>query len=257
MRLDVALATRGLADSRSQAESYIKLGLVKVDGRVVNKAGLHVGEEAKLQINSEQYVSRAALKLASVAEQFGISFVDSVVLDVGSSTGGFTDYVLQHGAKRVIAVDVGTNQLHAKLRNDARVELHEKTDIRDVRLQRDKSHETKAKGDTNMADKVFMSRSPDVVVADVSFISLKQVLLHISNLMNHNSVLIAMCKPQFEAGREHVNKGVVKNSAMRRKILKDFEQWLTTHGFIIKDKADSHITGSKGNIERFYLLKKT
>src|SRR5579871_4902401 len=128
-RLDQALVRRGLVGTRSQAESYIKLSQVKVNGRVVTKPGQTVPEEAHLELQvAEQYVSRAALKLASVARSLGLDFADKVVLDVGSSTGGFTDYALRHGAQRVIAIDVGTNQLHSSLRDDPRIELHEKTD---------------------------------------------------------------------------------------------------------------------------------
>lgn len=128
------MVQKDLVETRSQAESYIRLGQVKVAGKTINKPGYFVAEDAKIQFGAkEQYVSRAALKLASVAATLGLDFKNMIVLDVGSSTGGFTDFVLQHGARKVIAVDVGTDQLHAKLRSDERVELHEKTDIRSVR----------------------------------------------------------------------------------------------------------------------------
>ncbi len=135
-RLDHLLVQKKLVPTRSQAESYIRLGQVKVDGRVIKKPGYFVPEQADIEFGAkEQYVSRAALKLASVATTFKLDFKGKTVLDVGSSTGGFTDYALQHGASKVIAVDVGTNQLHARLREDPRVELHEKSDIRDFRLE--------------------------------------------------------------------------------------------------------------------------
>lgn len=242
------LLKNGLVETRSQAENYIRLGLVKVNGRTVTKSGYIVDEQDKLVLEGGQYVSRAALKLASIAGQFNLDFREAVVLDVGSSTGGFTDYALQHGAKKVIAVDVGTDQMHPKLRIDPRVELYEKTDIRDLR--------SGSLDFRKAADKVYIKDRIDVVVADVSFISLRLILPAVSKLVSSNSLLIIMCKPQFEAGKEQVNKGIIKNSAIRRHILKDFEAWLTQNDFIILDKADSHVAGTKGNIERFYKLKR-
>jgi 23S rRNA (cytidine1920-2'-O)/16S rRNA (cytidine1409-2'-O)-methyltransferase len=161
VRLDQELAHRQLVATRSQAESYIKLGKVKVNGSPVNKAGHLVGPQDEIELaQTEQYVSRAALKLASVADKFSLDFSDKIVLDVGSSTGGFTDYALRHGAQKVIAVDVGTEQLHPSLRTNSKVELHEKTDIRDFKT----------------------AEQPDIILIDVSFISLRQVLPTIAKL---------------------------------------------------------------------------
>ncbi|HET7060431.1 MAG TPA: TlyA family RNA methyltransferase [Candidatus Saccharimonadales bacterium] len=179
----------------------------------------------------QRYVSRAGLKLASVAEALKLDFKNKTVLDVGSSTGGFTDYALQHGAKKVIAVDVGTNQLHPSLRQDPRVELHEKTDIRDFQTP----------------------QNIDLVMADVSFISLRDILPAVAGLTGQNTQIVAMVKPQFEAGSEMKHKGVIKNEKMRRDILKNFESWVAGQ-FVISGKADSQIAGTKGNRERFYLL---
>lgn len=233
MRLDKAVVERGLVLSRSQAESWIKLGKVTVDGRVVTKAGHFVSDRTHIELKAtEQYVSRAGLKLASVAELLAIDFRGKTVLDVGSSTGGFTDYALQHGAKKVFAVDVGTEQLHPSLRGDQRIELHEKTDIRDF----------------------TPTTKPDIIVIDVSFISLRDILPHLAQTaVNKDTQIVAMVKPQFEAGRNQTNKGVIKNDAVRRQILKDFEAW-TKDLFVIRDKRDSDIAGAKGNQERFYLL---
>jgi len=234
-RLDQALVAHGLVITRSQAESFIKMGEVKVDGRVVTKPGQIVGDEHKLELTAkEQYVNRAALKLASVAQVLKLDFKGKTVLDVGSSTGGFTEYALRHGAAKVIAVDVGTDQLHPTLRVNPKVELHEQTDIRDFRT----------------------TDTIDVVVADVSFISLREILPSVAKLCSKQTQLAVMVKPQFEAGHSSVkHKGVIKNDKMRRDILKDFETWARQH-FIILDKADSQVAGSKGNLERFYLLKK-
>ena len=234
IRLDNALVMHKLVATRSQAESYIKLGQVKVNGRVVTKPGFFVMPTDKLSFNqAEQYVSRAALKLASVAEVLGLDFRKKTVLDVGSSTGGFTDYALRRGARHVFAVDVGSNQLHPTLRDDPRIELHEKTDIRDF---------SKPKA------------AIDIALADVSFISLREVLPAVAKLVRDAGQIVAMVKPQFEAGERDVNKGVIKNDKIRRKILHDFESW-SKKQFVIKAKADSTVTGAKGNRERFYLLQ--
>jgi 23S rRNA (cytidine1920-2'-O)/16S rRNA (cytidine1409-2'-O)-methyltransferase len=234
-RLDQAMVVRGLLPTRSQAESYIKLGAVLVDGTVSKKPGSQISNEQKIILKAhEQYVSRAALKLASVADMLGIVFDHKTMLDVGSSTGGFTDYALRHGAQKVIAVEVGTNQLHQSLRDDSRIELHEKTDIRDF--------------ETNQAI--------DLVVADVSFISLRAILPAITRLVTKRTDILVMVKPQFEAAMSNMkHKGVIKNDHMRRDILKDFEDWART-AFVVINKADSAVAGTKGNQERFYLLRK-
>ena len=232
-RLDIELTKRGIAVSRSQAESWIKLGKVTVDDTIVTKPGHFVNESAILRLTaSEQYVSRAGLKLASVARILHLDFRDKIVLDVGSSTGGFTDYALRNGAKKVYAVDVGTEQLHPNLRDNPKIELHEKTDIRDFKLD----------------------EKPDIIVIDVSFISLREILPHLAKeLCAPTTQIAAMLKPQFEAGRDQTNKGVIKNDSVRRQILKEFETWSKQY-FVIKEKRDSDVHGAKGNQERFYLL---
>lgn len=233
IRLDQAVVRNGLTATRSQAETYIKLGNVRVGGKIITKPGFLVSDNVEIELTAkEQYVSRAGLKLASVAEQFHIDFKNKIVLDVGSSTGGFTDYALQHGAKKSIAVDVGTNQLHPTLRNNSNVELHEQTDIRDF----------------------ITNESIDIVVIDVSFISLRQILPTVAQLSNKTTAIIAMVKPQFEAVAENMkHKGVIKNDRMRRDILKAFEAWVSKD-FVIINKADSGVAGEKGNLERFYHL---
>lgn len=235
-RLDQTIVAQKLATTRSQAENLIKLGEVEVAGKIITKPGYFVSEDVSIKIlATERYVSRAALKLASVADLFKLTFSGKVVLDVGSSTGGFTDYALQNGAKKVIAVEVGSNQLHPSLHNNPKIELHEQTDIRNLRK---------------------LSATPDMVVIDVSFISLRDILPHVAKLAGKQTQIIAMLKPQFEAGRDAKHKGVIKNARLRRQILKDFEDWAKNY-FVLIDKADSSISGSKGNIERFYLLKST
>lgn len=232
MRLDEAMTKQGLVQSRSQAERLIKLGKVTVNDIVITKPGTYYGVGEIKIADNEKYVSRAGFKLASVAEKCKINFNNKTMLDVGSSTGGFTDYALQHGAKYVLAVDVGSDQLHPSLRNNPQIELHEKTDIRNFK--------TDAK--------------IDLIVIDVSFISLREILPSLIKFCNEKTWVVAMVKPQFEAGEKLKNKGVIKNDTIRRKVLKDFEDWVR-RGFAIIDKADSEVTGKKGNAERFYVLK--
>ena len=234
VRLDKALVQLGLVTTRSQAESYIRLGRVKVAGRLVTKPGYFVHDLSLVELDQpEQFVSRAGLKLASVADKLAVDFRGKTVLDVGSSTGGFTDYALSRGARRVICVDVGTDQLHPKLRRDARVELHEKTDIRDFATD----------------------QSVDIILIDVSFISLREVLPHLAGLATRQTQVVAMVKPQFETGNRLKNHGVIKNDTERRRILHDFEQWAKQY-FLLRAKADSAVAGARGNRERFYLLTK-
>lgn len=234
-RLDQALVARSLVSTRSQAESYIKLGQVKVNGTVAQKPHQQVSDTDKVIVTaSEQYVSRAAFKLASVAELFALNFTDKTVLDIGSSTGGFTQYALNHGAQKVYAIDVGTKQLHPSLRSDSRIDLREQTDIRDVKE---------------------LSPKPDIILADVSFISLREIVPTAVKLAHEQTQFVLMVKPQFEAGSSFKHKGVIKNESMRRMILKDFEQWVKSY-CVVLNKADSQVTGAKGNTERFYLLKK-
>lgn len=235
-RLDQLLVQKSLVSTRSQAEGWIKLGRVTVDNRTVTKPGVLVAPESQVMLQAaEQYVSRAGLKLASVAKLLGLQFAQKIVLDVGSSTGGFTDYALQHGAAKVIAVDVGTNQLHPSLRSHPGIELHEKTDIRHLKR---------------------LSATPDIVVIDVSFISLRDILPHIATLCGPHTSIVAMLKPQFEAGDKSKHNGVIKNDRLRRQIVHEFEDWAKQR-FIVAAKADSEVAGAKGNRERFYLLKRS
>lgn len=233
-RLDKELVARGLVATRSQAENYIRLGDVVVGGRPATKPGLMIDPDTEIILKARQrYVSRAGLKLAGAATELRLNFTGKVVLDVGSSTGGFTDYSLQNGAKLVYAVDVGTDQLHPSLRSNPRVELHEKTDIRDF----------------------VPDQTPDIVVIDVSFISVRHILEHLAEISGVQTEVLVMVKPQFEADRKHLNgSGVVKNNNLRRQILQDFENWVRQF-FLIINKRDSEVAGSKGNVERFYLLK--
>jgi 23S rRNA (cytidine1920-2'-O)/16S rRNA (cytidine1409-2'-O)-methyltransferase len=236
-RLDQLMVELGLVSTRSQADSYIKLGKVRLGNVHLTKSGqlIRLDDKDKIKLDvTEQYVGRAGLKLESVASALKLDFKNKLVLDVGSSTGGFTDFSLRQGAKKVIAVDSGSNQMHPSLRDNSRIELHEKTDIRDFKTK----------------DEV------DLVLIDVSFISLRDVLPSLLPLLSKQTKVIAMVKPQFEAGQSELkHKGVIKNDKMRRQVLKDFESWAVKY-FVIQDKHDSAVSGAKGNLERFYLMHK-
>ena len=186
-------------------------------------------------MNAVNKPTRGYTKLADAAKAFHFDFRGKVVLDIGSSTGGFTKYALDHGATKVIAVEKGTNQMEALLRFDPRIDLREKTDIFDVKGLR-----------------------PDIIVADVSFISLTKILHHAKrNLSDSRTEFLVMLKPQFEAKPYQLNRGVIKNEKARREIIKNFESWLKSHNFIIINKRDNHLRGKTGNQERFYLLKQS
>lgn len=191
-------------------------------------------------MNIENEKNRGYLKIESAASAFNFDFRDKIVLDIGSSTGGFTEYALDHGAKKVIAVEKGSHQMKVPLRYDPRIDLFEKTDIFDFHPA--------AKGPQR-------DQLPDVIVADVSFLSLTNILAYAKiNLARSNTEFLVMLKPQFEATESQLHKGVVKNESIRREIIKHFEQWLKNNGFIIIKKRDNELKGKTGNKERFYYL---
>ncbi len=189
----------------------------------------------------DMIVGRAELKLQEAVEAFGYDFRGKTVLDIGSSTGGFTELALRLGAERVIAVEKGTNQMKAPLRYDERVELYEKTDIFEF----------------NVPEEVKTRGGFDVILADVSFVSLTKVLMYAKmKLACRNTDYLVMLKPQFEAKAWQLNKGVVKNERMRREIIREFEEWLRRNGFVVVKKRDNELVGKVGgNRERFYLLR--
>ena len=176
--------------------------------------------------------NRGYYKIKGAADAFNFDFKNKVVLDIGSSTGGFTQYALDHGAKKVIAVEKGTNQMQSPLCHDHRVELHEKTDIFDF------------------------TATPEVIVADVSFISLTKILKYAkTHLSSKDTDFLVMLKPQFEANPTQLHNGIVKNETIRRNIIKNFESWLKQNQFLIIKKRDNDLRGKTGNRERFYWLK--
>ena len=240
IRVDEALLILQIARSRSHGADLVRRQLINFKSRPVLRPSKTILKSEMKDLSlaegaENKLVSRAGEKLAGAAESIKIDFKQKTVLDVGSSTGGFTQYALNKGAKKVIAVEVGTNQMAPSLRLDSRVELHEKTDIRDFKTD----------------------QKIDIIVIDVSFISLTKIMLSLKNLIKETeskTEIIAMAKPQFEGQPIDLNGGVVKNSAIRRQLLKNLESGLLNNGFIIKFKQDSKLAGKKGNEERFYWL---
>ena len=232
-RVDQLLVSRGLADSRSRAQALIMAGAVFSGERKIAKAGDMVAEEAPLEVRGKDHpwVSRGGIKLDHGLEHFGFDVTGAVALDVGSSTGGFTDVLLSRGAAKVYAVDVGTNQLAWKLRQDPRVNVHEQTNARNL---------------TNG----IIPEPIDVIVCDASFIGMAKVLEAPLKLARTGAVLIALVKPQFEAGRLEVGKGgVVRDAQVHRRVCDEAAAWVETQGWRVLGVAESPITGPEGNKE--------
>jgi len=236
-RIDRLLVERGLFDSRAKAQEAIAAGLVKAGGKVVAKASEEVATDAVIEATpAHPYVSRGALKLIAALDHFKFDPKGRVCLDIGASTGGFTQVLLERGAAHVTAVDVGTAQLHPSLRGDARITSLEQTDIRTL-------------------DAARLDPKPDLVVIDVSFISLRQVLPAALTLAARPAQLIALIKPQFEAGRAQLKKGIVRDETVRKQVCDDIAALLTSLGADVLGVILSPIEGGDGNVE--YLIGAT
>ncbi|MGW1424399.1 TlyA family RNA methyltransferase [Bradyrhizobium manausense] len=232
-RADVLLVERGLFESRARARAAIEAGLVRADDRQVAKPSETIAEDAVIQAEpAHPYVSRGGVKLAGALERYPIEIEDHVCLDVGASTGGFTEVLLANGASLVFAIDVGTSQLHASLRGHPKIVSMEETDIR--------SYEGKR-----------LPARPDVVVIDVSFISLKTVLPVALSLAAAPMSLLALIKPQFEAERKHNKKGIVRDAAVHQEICDDIAAFAASLGCTDIEVFPSSIAGGDGNIEFF------
>jgi 23S rRNA (cytidine1920-2'-O)/16S rRNA (cytidine1409-2'-O)-methyltransferase len=233
-RLDLALVERGLAPTRAQARDLVKRGCVRVDGAAATKAGFAVGPEAAVEVDdgAQPYVSRGGLKLAAALAAFGFEARGLTALDIGASTGGFTHVLLDQGARRVYAVDVGRGQLHPRIAGDARVAVLEGQDVRALDIS-------------------MIPEPPQAIVADVSFISLTQALPAAMALAAPGAWLIALLKPQFEAGRAEIGKGgVVRNEAARLRAVEKVRTWLAgVPGWRVVGVVPSPITGGSGNAE--------
>ena len=238
-RLDILIAQRGLAESRERAKAYIMAGVVYVNGQKEDKAGLKVDVTASIEVREKmRYVSRGGFKLEKAMAQFPIELEGKTCMDVGASTGGFTDCMLQNGAVKVYSIDVGYGQLAWKLREDECVVCMEKTNMRYV------THEQ-------------IPEEIDFSSIDVSFISLTKILLPVYNLLKEGGEVVALIKPQFEAGREQVEKhGVVRDPKVHKQVIHLVWEYAKSIGFSIRGLDFSPIKGPEGNIEYLIYLKK-
>jgi 23S rRNA (cytidine1920-2'-O)/16S rRNA (cytidine1409-2'-O)-methyltransferase len=233
MRLDRLLVERGLVESRERAQALIIAGQVLVNGQKQNKSGALVPEDAEIRILGERlaYVSRGGLKLESALKEFEVSVAGKTALDVGASTGGFTDCLLQHGCEKVYAVDVGYGQMAWKLRQDPRVVVIERTNIRAM-------------------DRSLVPGSVDIVVIDASFISLEKVIPSVMQFLRPGSELIALIKPQFEVGRAQVGKGgIVRDEGARVAAVTTIVDFIRSIGLDVTGVIPSPIQGQDGNVE--------
>jgi 23S rRNA (cytidine1920-2'-O)/16S rRNA (cytidine1409-2'-O)-methyltransferase len=232
-RADVLLVERGLFESRARARAAIDAGLVVADGKPVAKASETIASDAALSAQpAHPYVSRGGVKLAGALEQYSIDIEDHVCLDVGASTGGFTEVLLANGASLVFAIDVGRGQLHPSLHGHSRIVSMEETDIRDFEGRR-------------------LPARPDIVVIDVSFISLKAVLPVALSLAAAPMSLLALIKPQFEAARKHSRRGIIRNAMVHQEICDDISAFASSLGCTDIQIFPSPIKGGDGNIEFF------
>ncbi|MFN2356605.1 MAG: TlyA family RNA methyltransferase [Desulfotignum sp.] len=235
-RLDQLLVDKGLICSRNRSRAMIMAGKVLVDDTPCDKPGTRIAADASIIVKEADhpYVSRGGLKLAKALTTFAVSAQDKICLDIGASTGGFTDCLLQFGATKVYAVDVGYGQLAWSLRNDVRVVVIERTNIRYMPWE-------------------AIGRTMDLVVADTSFISLKTVIPAAQKFMGEGSRVIALIKPQFEAGKQYIGKGgVVRDPDIRQKVVTDISQFFTDSGYGVEGVVPSPVPGPKGNTE--YLI---
>jgi 23S rRNA (cytidine1920-2'-O)/16S rRNA (cytidine1409-2'-O)-methyltransferase len=233
VRADQLLVERGMAESRSRAQALIMAGLVFVGERKLAKAGEMLADDAVLDVRGKEHpwVSRGGLKLNHGLQHFGIDVAGAFALDVGSSTGGFTDVLLTRGAAKVYAVDVGTNQLAWKLRQDPRVVVHEQTNARAL-------------------TSAHIPEPVDIIVCDASFIGLAKVLDVPLGFAREGAHLVALVKPQFEAGRAEVGKGgVVRDEAVHQRVCEEAARWVEGRGWRVLGVTPSPITGPEGNVE--------
>ena len=233
LRLDSAVFERGLAESREKAKAYIMAGVVYVNNEKADKAGMPVKPDDNIEVRSNplKYVSRGGLKLEKAMQSFPIDLTDAVCADIGASTGGFTDCMLQNDAKKVYSIDVGYGQLAWKLRTDERVVNLERTNFRYV-------------------DKTQIPEALDFASVDVSFISLKHILPNMKILLKSGATSVCLIKPQFEAGKEKVGKkGVVRDSAVHIEVINNVKEYILQNGFSLLALDYSPIKGPEGNIE--------
>lgn len=255
-RLDLLLVSRGLAESRTKAQALIMAGLVYAGEQKLDKAGAEFPEDIELNIRGREHpwVSRGGMKLAKAIAHFKLDVRGAVAMDVGASTGGFTDVLLTHGAAKVYAVDVGHGQLDVKLRNDPRVVVMEETNARHLTSEMLEAADIRHNGAPASHAEAIL----DVIVCDASFISLKKVLPAALVLAKPNAQLVTLIKPQFEVGKAEVSrgKGVIRDPKLHSQVCADISAWVTGEGWQVVGITESPITGPKGNVEFLLYARK-
>ena len=238
-RLDQILFNRSLAESKTKAQAMIMAGQVCVEGKIINKSGFNININAAIEINTlgPKWVSRGAIKLLTALEKNQIIVKNKICIDLGSSTGGFTDVLIQSGAEKVYAVDVGTNQLHEKLKKNDKVISLEKTNARYLKKEQ-------------------IEELIDIMVCDVSFISLKKVIEPNLYLLKHGSTIVALIKPQFESNKNETKKGVIKDFLIHQRICNEISEWFENiNSSKVLSIIESPIKGPKGNVEFLITVK--
>jgi 23S rRNA (cytidine1920-2'-O)/16S rRNA (cytidine1409-2'-O)-methyltransferase len=236
MRLDKFLISQNYVESREKAKFLIVQGLVKINGKVAEKVAYKVKSDDIIDVdNDDIFVSRSGNKLEAAIKEFNLDVKNYICLDIGASTGGFTDCLLRFGAKKVYTVDVGTDQLHPKLRNNNRVICYEEADFREF-------------------DRSEIEENLDIIVIDVSFISIKEIFDHISPFLNDKIEIIALYKPQFEVGKGNIKKGIANNDEIVQQSIEEFKEYIEKYNLQVADSIKSPLKGKEGNQEYLLLI---
>lgn len=236
MRLDKFLISQNYVESREKAKFLIVQGLVKINGNIAQKVAYKVKSEDIIEVdNGDMFVSRSGNKLEAALKNFNLDVKDYICLDIGASTGGFTECLLKYNAKKVYTIDVGTDQLHKKLRNDNRVICYEEADFREFKRSE-------------------ITENLDIIVIDVSFISIKEIIDHISPFLNERTKIIALYKPQFEVGKGNIKKGIANNEAAVQRTITEFKEYIAKYDLQVVDTMKSPLKGKEGNQEYLLLI---
>ena len=274
-RIDILLVEKCLAETRAKAQALLMAGQVYINGQKIDKAGTQIDIEKQIEIKERfPYVSRGALKIEKAYQTFHLNFENKVICDIGSSTGGFVDFAIQKGARKVYAIDVGWGQLDQKLRKDSRVVVMERTNFRNIDSWEDfskrvisglrpeqalacpgsKNHDQ----NTDSGQARMTVDQVDYFLCDVSFISLKKIIPQIKKIADYKTECVLLIKPQFEVGKKEADKtkGVIKDENLRQEVVTGIKAFASEQGFKVKGMTESPITGAKGNKEFLIWLEK-
>lgn len=236
MRLDKFLINQNYVESREKAKFLIEQGFVKINGKIAKKVAYKVKSDDVIEVDNEDiFVSRSGNKLEAAIKEFNLDVKDYICLDIGASTGGFTDCLLRYGAKKIYTVDVGTDQLHQKLRGDSRVICYEEADFREFEREE-------------------IEENLDIIVIDVSFISIKEIFDHIGPFLNKTIKIVALYKPQFEVGKGNIKKGIANNPEIIKESLDEFAKYIEKFDLQLADTIKSPLKGKEGNQEYLLLI---